>query len=66
MDTPDTIPVLPVMVATAVLPLLHTPPAGLSLNVVLPFTHNDVLPVIAAGNALTVKDVYTMHPVVSI
>jgi len=53
--TPVTIPV-PLMIATLVLPLLHTPPVVSLLNVVVAVAHSTVVPVIvpALGIAFTV------------
>jgi hypothetical protein len=51
-DSPDTTPEL-FMVATAVLPLVHVPPATL-FNTTIPPTHNVVGPTMAAGAALMV------------
>ena len=51
--TPLTTPVA-LTVAMAVLLLLHAPPAVASLSVVVPPTHNVVVPVITAGSGVTV------------
>lgn len=54
-DTPDTIPVAEPMLATAVLPLVHTPPVLAFDNVIeAPWQTGDAL-MIPAGNGLTVK-----------
>ena len=50
---PYTVP-LPSTVATAVLPLVHAPPPGISLSEVVVPAHRDAVPVISPGAALTV------------
>jgi hypothetical protein len=52
-----------VIVATAGVALLHTPPAVALLKVVVEPTHTLVVPVMAAGSALTVTVLVTAHPV---
>jgi hypothetical protein len=54
--TPVTAPALAITEATALLLLLHTPPAALADNVVIPVSHITLLPVIAgtAGTVFTV------------
>ena len=55
--TPVTTPVLGFTVATAVLLLLHTPPAGVALKVVVPPTIVPIVPLITGvtglGNTVT-------------
>jgi hypothetical protein len=58
---PVAIPDEPI-VATAVLLLLHTPPAVASDKVVVAATHTVVAPVIPAGKGLTEKEVVTKQP----
>ena len=65
-DAPPVTPVTTppaVIVATAGVALLHVPPAVALLNVVVEPAHTLVIPVIAAGNGLTVTVVVTTHPV---
>jgi hypothetical protein len=50
-------------VATAVLLLAHVPPAGVSDKVVVVPTQKFVLPLIGAGNGLTVIPAVAMQPV---
>ncbi len=64
--TPDTTPPVDVTVATAVLLLLHVPPEVASLNVTVDPTHTFALPVIAAGNGLTVNTADAAHPVLNL
>jgi hypothetical protein len=56
-------PVPAPIVATAVLPLLHIPPAVVSINVVVKPAHILAVPVIAAGNESTVSVIPAAHPV---
>ena len=53
-------------VATAALLLLHIPPVGASLNVVVEPSHTLVIPVMDDGSGLTVTSVVVRHPVDSI
>ena len=62
-DTPVTTPVAGSTVATAGVALLHVPPAVASPNVVVDPTHTERVPVIAAGNGLTVTVAVREHPV---
>ena len=59
-DTPVITPPVPAP-ATAVLPLLHVPPAVMSPRVVVPDTHSDVVPVMPAGDASTVSTRVALH-----
>jgi hypothetical protein len=52
--TPETIPVVDPTVATAILLLIHKPPPTVLPSVVVLRTHTLVVPVIVAGEALTV------------
>lgn len=63
VDTPDTIPVVPVTVAAVVLPLLHVPPAGLSLSVVVMPVHTLLLPETGTGVVLIITVVVAAQPV---
>jgi hypothetical protein len=54
------------MLATAVSSLFHTPPAVLSLNVIVRPAQTAVMPVIDAGKGFTVIAVVLMQPVGSI
>ena len=58
---PDTIPVLPI-VAISSSSLLHVPPVVVVLNAVVEPTHTEVVPVITAGNALTVITADLLQP----
>jgi hypothetical protein len=60
--TPHAVPVELPMVATAVLLLLHVPPAVASLRVVQVPAHMVVVPMIAAGNGLTVATIVAVQP----
>ena len=53
-DTPVTTPVPATTVATAGVALLHVPPAVASASVVVEAWHTVVVPVMTAGNGLTV------------
>ena len=64
--TPVKIPVDEPMVATAVLLLVHVPPPDVLLNVAVVPGHAVNVPVIAAGNGLTVKVVVLIQPVGSV
>lgn len=59
---PLTTPVVPSMVATVVLLLLHVPPAVVSVSVVVPPTHTPDAPVIAPGVGLTVTTAVRRQP----
>jgi hypothetical protein len=59
------IPVLPIVAEDVVL-LLHVPPDGLVLKVVVRPTQTVLLPVIAVGTGLTNTDLVAMQPVGSI
>ena len=52
-ETPDTVPVPEPMVATPVVALVHVPPVGVELNVVVLPAQTDAVPVIVVGRALT-------------
>jgi hypothetical protein len=56
-------PVDPTTVATAVLLLVHVPPATASLSAVVEATHTNNVPVIVAGEVFTVTVVVAIHPV---
>lgn len=64
--TPVTVPVTEPTVATATVLLLHTPPVVAELSVVADPAHTLVVPVIAAGIALTVTVVVVLQPDVSV
>ena len=64
-DTPVTTPPA-LIVATAGVALLQVPPAVASANVVVEAWHTVVVPVIIAGNGLTVTVVVTKHPVANV
>jgi hypothetical protein len=53
-DAPLTIPLDDPTVATAGVALCHVPPAVALLSVVVPDTHTESVPVIAAGTGFTV------------
>jgi hypothetical protein len=55
--TPVTTPLPEPTVAYALPLLAHVPPDAALLKVVVPPTHTVVVPVIAGGNGLTVKEV---------
>ena len=63
METPVTTPVPATTVATAGVALLHVPPAVASANVVVKVAHTLVVPVITAGNGLTVTVAVLKQPV---
>ena len=50
-------------VPAAGVPLLHVPPGVISANAVVDPTHTLAMPVIAAGNGLTVIGVVVIQPV---
>ena len=58
VKTPDDEP----MVATSVLLLVHVPPAGVLLTVVVRPTHTLKVPVIVVGSALTVIEDVAAQP----
>ena len=60
---PNTIPLADPTPATPGLPLLHVPPAGVTVNGVVIPTQIPVLPVIADGNEKTVTARVTEQPV---
>jgi hypothetical protein len=60
-DTPHAIPELTPMVATAVTLLVQIPPVVVELKVEQVPTQKVVVPVIAAGNALTDTTLVTAH-----
>jgi hypothetical protein len=60
--TPHAVPAELPMVATDVLLLLHVPPAVASLRVVQVPAHMVVVPMIAAGNGLTVATIVVVQP----
>jgi hypothetical protein len=62
-STPIAVPVEEPMTATAVLLLLHVPPAGLLVNAVVESTHKSELPDIVAGSGCTVSMRVTKQPV---
>src|SRR6185369_2100086 len=53
-DTPVTTPLDEPIVALVIVPLTHVPPASVLDSVVVVPWHNDIVPVIAAGNGITV------------
>jgi hypothetical protein len=53
-------------VATAGVPLLQAPPATVCVNDVVVFSHNESVPVIGAGDWLTVTGFVATQPVVSV
>ena len=59
---PDTTPVAEIE-PSAILLLLHVPPAGVLFSEVVSPKQTLVVPVIAVGNALTVTIVDTLQPV---
>lgn len=65
-STPVTIPELLPTVAMPVLPLVHVPPDGEELNVVVAPTHTVAVPVIADGVAFTVTTAVTLQVVGSV
>jgi len=60
--TPVTVPP-DVIVATEVVPLVHTPPVLTSVSVIVEPAHTRVDPDIAEGNELTVTITDAEHPV---
>ena len=62
--TPVTTPVL-FTVAMPVFALLHMPPPGVQLRVVVPVTHTNGVPVMAPGSAFTVTIIVRWQPVVA-
>jgi hypothetical protein len=52
--TPVTIPVDEPTVATPVVPLVHVPPEGVELSVVVSVAHTEAVPVILVGTGFTV------------
>ena len=60
---PLTIPVVRLTVAVAVVLLLQVPPVVISLNVIIVPAHRLELPVIAAGDGVTVIGLVTVQPV---
>ena len=56
-DTPLTKPVVAFTTAVIAPELIHVPPVGPLVSVVVEPTHTVCVPLIAVGNALTVKDV---------
>jgi hypothetical protein len=65
LTTPAVIPVTTpaLTVARPVLPLVHTPPDGLLLNVVVLLVHTDNVPLIVLGRPVTVTFVERIQPV---
>ena len=61
-DTPVTIPVVPVVKACVLL-LLHVPPPGVELSVVVKPTQIESMPCMAVGFGLTVTTAVLIHPV---
>jgi hypothetical protein len=59
---PATIPVVAFTVPSDVLLLLHVPPDAVLLNVVVPLTQTDAIPVIAGIEAFTVTIVTALQP----
>ena len=59
---PETIPESEPIVATAVVPEVHTPPITGSVSVVVVPTHNALAPTMGAGAAVTVTGIVAMHP----
>ena len=60
--TPNTVPVDIPTVATDVLLLVHEPPPA-SVRAVVELTHTEAVPVIAAGDVLTVTVIRALQPV---
>jgi len=60
-DTPVTIPVDEPTVALVTALLVHVPPASALESVVVPPTHTEAVPVIAAGNGNTVTCVVAIQ-----
>ena len=65
-ETPVTTPVPEPIVATAEVTLVHVPPEGYELNVVVAPVQTLSDPVIAEGAALTVTVVAAKHPPLSV
>lgn len=63
--TPVTMPVPDPTVAVAVLPLVHVPPDGEELNVVVAPSHTVAVPVIAPAALLTVTACAAKQPPLS-
>jgi hypothetical protein len=61
-DTPVTAPTLVTGVESVVLELLHEPPGVASVKVIVEPTQTAGVPAIAAGEALTVIILFTIHP----
>lgn len=59
---PETIPVVELTVATALL-LLQVPPGVIHISVVVVPTHNEDVPLIAEGEGATVRIVMDLQPV---
>lgn len=59
---PVTTPELEPTVATPVLPLVHVPPDGVELNVVVEPVHTVAVPVIEVGAVFTVTVAKAKHP----
>lgn len=64
--TPDTMPDPEPTVATPVLLLVHVPPDGEELSVVLAPVHTEAVPDIAPGVVLTVTEAMAKHPPVKV
>ena len=65
-DTPVTTPVVEPTVANPVLLLLQVPPPVISLNIVVEPVQTLAVPVMAAGNGLTVMIAVVIQPVASV
>ena len=65
VTTPVSTPVVDVIVATAVLPLVHVPPEGEHVSETLLAGHSVVGPVIVLGRGLTVNVRVRKHPVLA-
>jgi len=63
-DTPPTTPPPALTVPTAALLLVHVPPGVVELSVVVAPVHTVLLPVMAAGNGLTVTTAVRVQPLV--
>jgi hypothetical protein len=66
VDTPDTTPLVVPIVAIPVAELVHAPPVVASDSVMLPPTHKDEGPVIAAGFGFTAIGTILLQPVVRV
>ena len=64
--TPDTTPVVEFTVAVPVAPLVHVPPVGEQLNVVVDPAHTASVPVIAPGDVFTVTARVAKQPPASV